>query len=142
MEDRIAKPARLEKHVVISASSGNRTEIRKWIDFWESKKCTVIDYSKVVEKNKFMELYPEVYKNFYNSIIKTDILFVANYDKNEIEGYIGAGVFAEMAFAVAQNLLNNKNIEIVLAKMPSDKIQAIDEIKLWLEIGWIRLLND
>lgn len=131
----------MSKRVVIPASSSNQSEVKKWVDYWTARNCQVINYSRLLDKNKLNKQYPVVFKDFYESITKADILFVANYDKNGIEGYIGAAVFSEMTFAIARRLLNNQKIEIILSKMPSDKIQAVDEIKMWLELGWIRLLD-
>jgi hypothetical protein len=64
-----------------------------------------------------------------------------NENKNGIVGYLGAESFAEMAFGVAQNLLYNKNIEILLLQLPGNKVQSYDEILLWMKLGWICLLK-
>lgn len=62
-----------------------------------------------------------------------------NEDKNDIKGYVGAESFAEMCFGVAQNLIYNKNIEVMLLKMPDEKVQSYNEVQLWLKLGWIKL---
>jgi len=64
-----------------------------------------------------------------------------NEDKNGIIGYIGAETFAELSFAVAQNLLNTHQTEIYVRKMPSKEVQCYEEINLWLELGWIKLFD-
>ncbi|MCD4704858.1 hypothetical protein K8R66_02155, partial [bacterium] len=85
--------------------------------------------------------YPQVHKNFFQNITEADVLFIMNEDKNNISGYLGAETFAEMCFGVAQNLIYNKNIEIILLQMPDSKVQSYDEVKLWLKLGWIKLLQ-
>lgn len=64
-----------------------------------------------------------------------------NEDKNGVVGYLGAESFAEMCFGVAQNLIHNKNIEIILLQMPEKRVQSYDEINLWLKLKWIKLFN-
>ena len=72
----------------------------------------------------------------------TDILFVMNETKEEIDGYIGAETFAELTFSLMQNLVYNKNIQIVILRIPSINVQSYEEINLWLKFGWIKLLDD
>lgn len=67
------------------------------------------------------------------------MLFIMNEDKNEKIGYIGAESFAELTFGLAQKLIYEKNIELVILKMPSKEVQCYEEIDLWLKLGWIRL---
>lgn len=62
-----------------------------------------------------------------------------NEDKKGIKGYIGAETFAEMGYVVANNQLGSSNVEIVLLKMPESGVQCVDEVVLWLKLGWIRM---
>ncbi|RJO62039.1 hypothetical protein C4544_00880 [candidate division WS5 bacterium] len=132
----------MSKKVVIAGSANLQKEIRKWIDWWENKNFSVINFPEAIDKSNFISLYPKVHQKFFEDMSEADIVFIANEDKSGIEGYIGAETFAELTFAVAQNLVYNKNIEVILAKMPSEKVQSIDEIKLWLELGWIKINNE
>lgn len=127
------------KKVVISGSSKLQDKVKYWVHHFKEKGYEVIDYPKPIDKEKFMELYPNIHKDFCKSIIQADILFIMNEDKNNLQGYIGAAVFAELAFGLTQNLIYNKNIDLVVYKMPSVEVQCYDEIKLWLELGWIQL---
>ena len=70
------------------------------------------------------------------------MLFIMNEDKDGKIGYIGAETFAELAFGLAQKLVYNKKIELVILKMPSENIQCYEEIKLWLKLGWIKLYEE
>ena len=131
----------MTKKVVIAGSVSLQGKIEYWKSFWEQKGCKIIDCPVVVTKESFLEDYPKVYKDFFQNIIKSDILFVMNEDKNGIGGYLGAESFAEMCFGVTQNIVYGKNIKIILLQMPEKNVQSCDEIKLWLELGWIELLN-
>ena len=125
--------------IVISGSAKLQDKIDYWKTFFLTENYEVLDYPKSIDEEKFMELYPDVYKNFFINITKADTLFVMNEDKNSIEGYIGAAAYAELTFGLAQNLLYHKNINLVILKMPSREVQCYDEIKLWLELGWVKL---
>ncbi len=130
------------KNIVISGSAKLQKQIKKWINFYEEKNYTVLDYPKKIEETKFKELYPKVHIEFFKNMINTDVLFIMNEDKDNKVGYIGAETFAELVFGISQNLIYNKNIKIVILKMPSSEITCYEEIKLWLELGWIELYEE
>ena len=127
--------------VVIAGSASLQNNITKWKNFWNSKNnYEVIDFPLAIKGKNFIKIYPEVHKKFFRNILKADILFIANEDKNGIKGYIGAEVFAELVYGLMQNLISEQKIKIILAKMPSSKVQSFEEIKLWLKLGWIKIL--
>ncbi len=135
----IGKP----KKVVIAGSASLQNEINKWKKYWNRLDMYLVTaFPELIPKENFDTLYPNVHKNFFKKITEADILFIANEDKNDISGYIGAETFAEMAFGVAQNLLNNRNIKIIIAKMPSKNVQCFDEVVLWKKLGWIHKINN
>lgn len=125
--------------VVIAGSAKLQNDITCWIQKFSNDNYEVLDYPKIIEKEKFMELYPSIHRKFLENITKTDVLFIMNEDKNEIIGYIGAESFAELTFGLAQKLVYGKNIELIILKMPSKNVQCYEEIDLWLKLGWIRL---
>lgn len=84
-------------------------------------------------------MYPEILKEFYKNLEKTDVYFLMNEKKNDIDGYIGAGSIAELTYVVMENLIHNKNIEIYILNMPSKEVNSYDEVKFWLDMGWIKL---
>ncbi|MEI7619983.1 MAG: hypothetical protein WCJ57_00225, partial [Candidatus Falkowbacteria bacterium] len=102
----------------------------------------VIDYPQAIPEDSFESLYPERHKTFFKNIIEADILFVANNQKNEIDGYIGAETFAELGFGLAQKLIYGKDIKLILSRMPSKEVACYDEIVLWLKLGWIDQVLD
>ncbi len=130
------------KKVVIAGSAKLQKDINYWKQKFSDDNYVVLDYPKAIEKEKFMELYPSVHKEFFENITKTDVLFIMNEDKNGKIGYIGAETFAELAFGLAQKLVYNKKIELVILKMPDRNIQCYEEINLWLKLGWIRTFKE
>lgn len=132
----------VRKKVVISGSSKLQDKINFWVKYFEDRDYEILDYPKSIDKDKFIELYPNVHKHFYESIMDTDILFIMNEDKNNISGHIGAAAFAELALGLAQKLIYHKNIELVILKMPSTDVGCYEEINLWLKLGWIKLYEE
>lgn len=124
--------------VVIAGSSSLQENTKKWIEYWNNKTdYSVLDYPKAIPASNFENLYPDVHKNFFKNIIEADILFIANDDKKGISGYIGAETFAELVFGLAQKLLYQKNIKLILANMPAKEVACYEEIVLWKKLGWI-----
>lgn len=127
--------------VVIAGSAKLQNDINYWKQKFTDNGYEVLDYPRPIEKDKFLEIYPSVHKEFYENITKTNILFIMNEDKNEKTGYIGAESFAELAFGLAQKLVYGKNIELIILKMPSREVQCYEEIDLWISLGWIKLYD-
>lgn len=130
------------KKVVIAGSVKLQKEVNDWLDFFERKNYEVLDYPRKIEEQKFMKLYPNVHTEFLQNIIKSDILFIMNEDKNDVVGYIGYETYAELLFGLSQKLIYNKDIELVVLKMPSKDVGCYEEINLWLELGWIKLFEE
>lgn len=130
------------KRVVIAGSAKLQNEINKWINYFETSNYEVIDYPKEIEESRFIELYPDIYTEFLQNITKTDILFIMNEDKNNIEGYIGYEAYAELLFGLSQKLIYNKSIELIIYKKPNKNVGCYDEVNLWLELGWIKLFEE
>lgn len=127
------------KKIVIIGSASLQEKIKHWKSFWESIGYDVTDYPSPIPSDTFINKYPQVHKGFFNNIKNSDTIFIMNENKNGVIGYIGAESFAEIAFAVAQNLIYGKNLEILLLRMPEKRVQSYDEIILWLRLGWIKL---
>jgi len=71
----------------------------------------------------------------------TDMFFLMNEEKNGINGYIGASAIAELTYVVILNLIHNRNIEIYILNMPSQDCACYDEVKFWLNMGWIKIYD-
>ena len=132
----------MSKKIVIAGSASLQKKVLFWKEYWESRNNVVVNYPAPIPKETFLEEYPQVHKDFFKNIVESDILFVMNEDKNNIKGYLGAESFAEMCFGVTQNLIHNKNIEVILFQMPEESVQSYDEISLWLKLGWIKLYKE
>lgn len=127
--------------IVISGSAKLPEKINYWVNYFSNKGYLVLDYPKTINKDEFLDLYPKIHKDFYQNIKKTDILFIMNEDKKGIEGYIGPAVFAELSYGVIE-YLNNRNILLMLLKMPSKEVNCYEEINLWLKLGWIKIWEE
>ena len=124
--------------IVIAGSAKLPTEIKQWVDYWNNQSnCEVLNFPQQIPSENFEKLYPGIHTNFFKDITNADILFIANEEKNNIPGYIGAETFAELSFGLTQKLINNKNIKLILAHLPSPEVQCYNEIVLWLKLGWI-----
>lgn len=123
------------KKVVISGSGKLQEELITWKKYFEQNGYEVIDYPKQVSK----EILKDAYKNFYESLEKTDVLFLMNEERKGIKGYIGPSSMAEVVYTIMLNQIHNKKIEIYILNMPSKEVICYDEIKLFLENGWIKI---
>lgn len=128
--------------IVIAGSAGLQDEIKKWIQYWESREgYEILNYPRAIPHDDFEKSYPEMHTQFFKDITEADVLFIANGKKNSIEGYVGAETFTELGFGLAQNLVYGKNIKLILARMPTKEVACYDEIVLWLKLGWIELIK-
>jgi hypothetical protein len=76
-------------------------------------------------ENKWEKLEHDVIREHYRKILDSDAILVANYPKNEVNGYIGGNSLIEMAFAH----VNNKKIYLMFPAAESlsynDEISAL-----------------
>ena len=129
------------KKVGIAGSAKLQKEVNKWLKIFENQNYEILDYPRAIEESKFMELYPNIHIKFLENITKTNMLFLMNEDKNGVVGYIGYETYAELLFGLSQKLIYNKNIELIIFKIPSREVGCYEEIDLWLKLGWIRLYD-
>lgn len=130
------------KKIVIAGSAKLKKEVDKWLKIFENLNYEILDYPRAIEESKFMELYPNIHTDFLENITKTDTLFLMNENRNDIVGYIGYEAYAELLFGLSQKLIYNKNIELVILKVPSPDVGCYEEINLWLKLGWIKLYKE
>lgn len=130
------------KKVVISASSSLRDEINKWIEFFQGKDFTVSNYPKPIKGENFLVEFPPVHREFYETLNNTNIHFIANENKNNIRGYIGVAVFAEIAFTVGLKLTRDKDIRIILYQKPTKKNLFYEDLSLWIDNGWLEIFDE
>lgn len=130
------------KKIVISGSSKLQDKVNIWLKYFKDRDYQILDYPKYINKENYKKELPTIYKEFYTNLEKTDIYFLMNEEKNGIGGYIGASAIAELTYAVILNLIHHKNIKIYILNMSSIEVSSYDEIKFWLDMGWIKLFQD
>ena len=126
------------RKIVIAGSAKFYKEALELKKELENKDYNVIDYPKNINVN-IEEEYKQAYERFYDNLSKTDDLILFNLDKNGIEGYIGYESFAELSYLVVKKIQVNNDHKIYIYKMPSKEVGCYDEIKHFLEIGYIEL---
>jgi hypothetical protein len=129
------------KKVVIAGSASLQDKMQSWKKVWEKNGFDVIAHPQMIAPEMFLETYPDIYADFFKKMTEMDIFFLMNEDKNGVEGYIGAASFGELCFAVSQKVAFERNIDIVIQKMPSRSVSSYEEVSLWLSLGWIRLFE-
>ena len=128
-----------KKKVVICASASFETKIVEWKNKLESMGYDVIKYPTKIGKDNFLEDYNFEFMDHYKSIVNSDMILVLNLVKNGIAGYIGAGVFAEIAFTIGINKTLNKTIEVYyINTITSGILPYSDELELWQQLKWIK----
>ena len=129
------------KKIVISGSSKLQDKVEYWTNYFKNLNYEILDYPKYTEPSEYEKTLPKIYKNFYTALENTDVYFLMNEEKNGIKGYIGSSSIAELTYVVILNLIHNKNIEIYILNMPSKEVSSYDEVKFWLNMGWIKLFD-
>lgn len=124
---------------MIVGSASLQDKINEWKLFWEKEGDEVIGFPASIPTETFVDAYPQVHIDFYRNLEHANMVFVMNEDKNGIVGYLGAESFAELAYVVTQNLIHGKKIEVLLLKMPEQRVACYDEITLWFKLKWIKL---
>lgn len=129
-----------QQKLVISGSSSLQGKIAYWKKHFEERGYDVIAIPEFWDDQKdFKQQLTDLYKDFYTAIDTCDVFFLMNEDKNGIEGYIGANGTAELIYAVMQNLIRDRGMEIYIAKLPEERVPAYDEVTSYLKTGWIKI---
>ncbi len=127
------------KKITISGSASLRKEAEDWFNYFKKNNFEILDWARPIKKEDFEKEYPSIYKNFYKNLEKTDIHFIANEDKKNKIGYIGVGVFTELAFSIGRNFSRKNKIKIILLKEPSKDNIFYEDIMFWIKNGWLEI---
>jgi hypothetical protein len=127
--------------VVIAGSASLEAEVLKWKDHWEQNGFLVLDYPRPIHPDSFLSEYPSVFKNFFDHIADSDVFFVMNESKNEVQGYVGAETFAELAYAVYLKMKSGNSPKITLLQKADAKVRGSEKIELWEKLGLITYLE-
>lgn len=128
------------RKIVIAGSAKFYKEALELKKELENKNYNVIDYPKKINDDIELE-YKEAYETFYENLSSTDDLLLLNIDKKGIKGYIGYESFAELSNLVVKKIQEDNNHKIYIYKMPSKEVGCYDEIKHFLELGYIELFK-
>ncbi len=126
-----------KEKIVICSSMSFWKEINQWREKLEQDNYAIIKYPKKIT-GEFLPNYKIEFSDHYQKITEADILFILNIKKNNIDGYIGASVFAEIAFAIGLNRAYNKKIKIFCLNQFSDSLPYSEELKYWEQLGWVQ----
>lgn len=130
-----------KKKIVICASTSFEDQIIEWKNKLEENGFEVLKYPTKI-KEDLLTGYNKEFSEHYDAIKNADVVLALNLDKKGIQGYIGSGVFAEMAFALGLNKAFNKNIEVCyLNPIVKEGLPYSDELELWQNLGWIKQFN-
>lgn len=151
------------KKLIISGSAKLYERALYWRGYFEGRGYDVIDWPRpLFEKEDLLsETRPEpgmplgrlirpgdseyadgmtkFWKQYYKHLDQADVYFLMNEDKNGIQGYIGPGAIAELTYTVIGNLNRGRKTEIKILQMPSKQQSCYDEVKFWLDQGWISI---
>lgn len=130
------------KKLVIAGSSKLQERAAYWRGYFEGRGYEVIDFPNAIsEDGDYAENLTDIYVSFYQNLDRTDVFFLMNEDKNNIGGYIGPSAIAELTYVVIGNLNRGKKVEINLLQMPSEEQACYEEVKFWLDQGWINIYD-
>jgi hypothetical protein len=125
-----------KEKIVICSSMSFWNEINQWKEKLENNNYQVIKYPEQFT-GEFLPNYKIEFTEHYQKIVETDNLFVLNIKKNGQDGYIGASVFAEIAFAIGLNRASGKQIKIFCLNKFPETLPYSEELKYWEQLGWI-----
>lgn len=116
-----------------------------WDDiiFWklklEKSGYVVIQYPKQFT-GEFLPNYKEEFTKHYQKMAESDAVLVLNMRKKDIDGYIGAAVFAEIAFTVGLNRTShvNKKVDVYCLNPFPDSLPYSEELQHWVDLEWLR----
>lgn len=130
-----------KRKLVICASASFENEIIEWKNNLEKSGFEVIKYPTKIHGD-FLNGYKKEFSEHYEAIFKADVILALNLDKKGVAGYIGSGVFAEMAFAIGLNKVLDKKTDVCyLNPIPEGVFPYSDELKLWQDLEWIKLFE-
>ncbi|MFC1787999.1 hypothetical protein ACFLZY_02160 [Patescibacteria group bacterium] len=128
------------KKVTICASIKFTDEIAEWKKKLEQDGYEVIQYPKKLS-GEFLPSYEKEFSEHYQKICNSDIVLALNYTKKGVDGYIGAAVFAEIAFAIGLNRTYRQanNIEVFHVNPIADSLPHREELQFWQDLEWLKI---
>lgn len=132
-----------QKKVTICASMSFWEDTLKWKEQLEKNDYIVIQYPKQFS-GEFLPNYKREFIQHYEKMAESDSILALNMRKNEVDGYIGAAVFAEIAFAVGLNRTVRKNnpLEIYCVNPFPKSLPYSEELQHWVDLGWLKFWKE
>lgn len=84
------------------------------------------------------EQFYQAYSHFHAVLNQANELYLMNYDKKGIRGYIGYAGFAELVRMLARKMAG-ESVNIYLYQIPDETCGCYDEIKRFLDLNLIEL---
>lgn len=113
------------------------SNIKTSLKSWATQLLNIQPRLKVILSNGYRNEFTDHYK----AINRADAIIALNLEKKGIKGYVGAGVFAEIAFAVGLNRVFDKKIDVYYLNELPDSLPYSDELNLWKKLGWIKQIK-
>lgn len=131
------------KKVTICASMSFWDDIVAWKERLGDEEYDVIQYPKQFT-GEFLPNYDREFTEHYQKMLVSDTVLVLNMEKNGVDGYIGAAVFAEIAFAVGLNrsVRADNPIKVYCLKPFPDSLPYAEELQHWVNLGWLEFWQD
>ena len=127
------------KKITICASISFWDDIVNWKDKLTKDGYDAIQYPKQLSDD-FLSNYNTEFTKHYQQITKSDIVLILNMQKNGVDGYIGAAVFAEIAFAIGLNRTFRAEtpIEVYCLNPFPDSLSYAEELQHWVDLEWLK----
>lgn len=126
------------KKLTLCASVSFWEDINKWKDALEKNGYNIIQYPKQFT-GEFLPDYKREFTEHYQKITESDIVLALNMQKKGIDGYIGAAVFAEIAFAIGLNRTQpDKEIAVYCLNSFPNTLPYTEELQHWVDLGWLK----
>lgn len=126
------------KKVTICASMSFWDDVVLWKEELVNGGYDVIQYPKQFSGD-FLSNYKKEFTKHYQQMEKSDIVLVLNMKKNGLDGYIGAAVFAEIAFAIGLNRTqSDRQIKVYCVNRFPESLPYAEELQHWVSLGWLR----
>jgi len=128
------------KKIVICSSVSFEKEIAEWKEKLEKLSFIVIKYPIKLSGN-FIDEYEKEFSNHYKAMLESESIIILNIEKNGIPGYIGPGVFAEIAFTIGLNKTMDKKIDIYCINPIPQNLPYFEELDLWQKLNLIKIFK-
>lgn len=132
-----------QKKITICASMSFWDDINLWKEKLETAGYEIVQYPKQFTGD-FLPNYKIEFTKHYQKMAESDIVLILNMQKNGIDGYIGAAVFAEISFAIGLNRTSHcdKKIDVYCLNPFPSSLPYAEELQHWVDLGWLKFWKE